>query len=36
MNYMDPDVRCPQKAVKLAHSLTLGGLNQILDKRIQS
>ena len=22
MDYMDPDVRCPQKAVKLNHSLT--------------
>ena len=22
MDYMDPDVRCPQKAIKLNHSLT--------------
>ena len=25
MDYMDPDVRCPQQAVKLNDSLTLGG-----------
>ena len=30
MDYMDPDVRCPKKAVKLAHSLAVASLGIVM------